>query len=115
VLKIFCVNWFRKDDHGKFVWPGYGENMRVLKWMVDRLEGKANAHSNAFGASPGYQDLNWEGMDFTPEQFQQVIGIDRAAWTQELALHRELFERLEYHLPKDLKSTLAEIERRLAA
>jgi phosphoenolpyruvate carboxykinase (GTP) len=115
VPKIFCVNWFRKDDHGKFVWPGYGENMRVLKWMVDRLEGKANAHSNAFGASPGYQDLNWEGMDFTPEQFQQVIGIDRAAWTQELALHRELFERLEYHLPKDLKSTLAEIERRLAA
>jgi phosphoenolpyruvate carboxykinase (GTP) len=113
--RIYTTNWFRKDENGKFVWPGYGENMRVLKWMIDRIEGKAAGEAHAFGVSPKYEELNWAGLDFTAEQFRKVIGTDRAAWQQELELHRELFQKLEYHLPQELTQTKAEIERRLAA
>jgi phosphoenolpyruvate carboxykinase (GTP) len=111
--RIYCVNWFRKDENGKFVWPGYGENMRVLKWMIDRIEGRTQGERNVFGISPSYEDLNWKGLDFTSEQFSQVIGIDAPAWEKELQLHQELFDQLEYHLPQELKSTKAEIQRRL--
>ena len=113
--KIFCVNWFRKGDDGKFVWPGYGENMRVLKWMLDRIEGKAQGTKNVFGVSPKYEELNWQGLPFTPEQFAKVIGIDRDAWIQELELHQQLFQQLAYHLPAELKATKAQIEQRLAS
>jgi phosphoenolpyruvate carboxykinase (GTP) len=113
--KIFCVNWFRKGEDGKFVWPGYGENMRVLKWMIDRIEGKAGGAEHAFGLSPAYADLNWTGLDFSPAQFQTVISIDRAAWEKELQLHTELFRQLEYHLPRELAETKSKIEQRLAA
>lgn len=113
--KIFTTNWFRKDADGKFVWPGFGENMRVLKWMIDRIENRVTGEQHAFGISPVYQELNWEGLAFTKDQFQQVIAIDRAAWEKELQLHQELFQQLEYHLPKELTATKAEIEKRLAA
>jgi phosphoenolpyruvate carboxykinase (GTP) len=113
--KIYCVNWFRKDDDGKFVWPGYGENMRVLKWMIERIESRAKGEENVFGISPSYEDLNWKGLEFTPEQFKQVIGIDKAAWEKELQLHQQLFDQLEYRLPQELKATKAEIQRRLGA
>ncbi len=69
--RIYTTNWFRKGENGQFVWPGYGENMRVLKWMIDRIEGKAGGASNAFGVSPGYQDLNWTGLDFTPRPVRE--------------------------------------------
>jgi len=111
--KIFCVNWFRKGADGKFVWPGYGDNMRVLAWMLGRVDGTAPGHENVFGISPRYDDLNWQGLDFTREQYAQVISIDRAAWTQELVLHAELFKTLEYHLPVALTQTKAQIEARL--
>lgn len=113
--RIYTTNWFRKGEDGKFVWPGYGENMRVLKWMIDRIEGKAEGAQNVFGISPTYGELNWQGLDFGPEQFQQVIGVDREAWTRELQLHQELFQQLEYHLPAELKATKAQIEKRLAS
>jgi phosphoenolpyruvate carboxykinase (GTP) len=113
--RIFTTNWFRKGEDGKFVWPGYGENMRVLKWMIDRVEGKADGAKNAFGISPKYEELNWQGLAFTPEQFAKVIGIDRDAWVNELKLHQELFQQLEYHLPAELKATKAQIEQRLGA
>ncbi|MBK7262549.1 MAG: phosphoenolpyruvate carboxykinase (GTP) [Rubrivivax sp.] len=112
---IFCVNWFRKGADGKFVWPGYGENMRVLEWMLGRLQGKAEGAENVFGISPRYEDLRWEGLPFTREQFASVIGIDRTAWQQELALHAELFRQLAYHLPSELPATMARIEQQLAA
>jgi phosphoenolpyruvate carboxykinase (GTP) len=112
---IYCVNWFRKGDDGKFVWPGYGENMRVLKWMIDRLEGQATGTDNLFGVSPTYDEITWTGLDFTPEQFNTVTSIDKAAWTEELKLHTELFEQLAYHLPKELEATKAQIEARLTA
>jgi phosphoenolpyruvate carboxykinase (GTP) len=113
--RIYCVNWFRKGADGKFVWPGYGDNMRVLEWMIGRLEGRAGGAENAFGVSPRYEDLRWDGLSFTREQFASVIGIERASWQQELTLHTELFTQLAYHLPVELSATKARIEERLAA
>jgi phosphoenolpyruvate carboxykinase (GTP) len=111
---IYCVNWFRKGADGKFVWPGYGDNARVMQWMLGRIEGKAGGSENIFGVSPNYGDLNWSGLDFSEAQFQSVIGIDRDAWVQEMKLHGELFEQLAHHLPEELKATKAQIEARLA-
>jgi phosphoenolpyruvate carboxykinase (GTP) len=113
--KIYCVNWFRKGADGKFIWPGYGDNMRVLEWIVGRLEHRAGGAENAFGISPRYEDLRWDGLAFSREQFQSVIGIDRSAWQQELVLHQELFTQLTHHLPSELPATKARIEQRLAA
>jgi len=113
--KIFTTNWFRKGEDGKFVWPGYGENMRVLKWMIDRIEGSAQGNEHMFGISPNYAEINWTGLSFTPEQFKTVTSIDKAVWQQELKLHEELFTQLQYHLPKALVETKAAIEQRLAA
>ncbi len=113
--KIYCVNWFRKGTDGKFIWPGFSDNMRVLEWIVGRLEGRAGAAENAFGFSPRYEDLRWDGLDFSREQFQSVIGIDRPAWAQELVLHQELFTKLSLGLPAELPATQARIEQRLAA
>lgn len=113
--KIFTANWFRKGEDGKFVWPGYGENMRVLKWMIDRIEGKGQGVEHITGVSPRYEDMNWTGLDFSAEKFKTVTSIDKAAWQKELALHAELFKQLEHHLPKELEETKAAIERRLAA
>jgi phosphoenolpyruvate carboxykinase (GTP) len=113
--RIYTTNWFRKGEDGKFVWPGYGENMRVLKWMIDRIEGQAQGTEHVFGVSPAYEELNWTGLTFTAEQFKSVTSIDKAAWQQELKLHTELFEQLSYHLPPALVDTKAKIEQRLAA
>jgi phosphoenolpyruvate carboxykinase (GTP) len=113
--KIFCVNWFRKGADGKFVWPGYGENMRVLDWVIGRVEGTAGGTENVFGISPRFEDLRWDGLAFTREQFASVIGIERAAWRQELALHDELFKQLEYHLPAELPATRERIGALLGA
>ena len=113
--KIFCVNWFRKGADGKFVWPGYGENMRVLKWMLERVDGRAEGTEQPFGISPRYQDLSWEGLDFSTARFDEVTRSSPADWQAELALHGELFEQLAYHLPDELPATKARIEARLAA
>ena len=110
---IFCVNWFRKGADGKFVWPGYGDNMRVLEWMLGRLDGQAGGEEHLFGTSPRYDDLRWDGLDFSAAQFQSVIGIDTAAWTQELALHDALFEQLAHGLPEALTQTKARLSARL--
>ena len=107
---IYCVNWFRKNEQGKFVWPGYGENMRVLKWMIDRLEGKAAGEANIFGVSPTYGQLNWTGLDFSDQQFQEVISIDKDAWRDELKLHDELFTKLAYNMPQELIATKKKLE-----
>jgi phosphoenolpyruvate carboxykinase (GTP) len=117
--KIYTTNWFRKGTEGemsgKFVWPGYGENMRVLAWMIDRIEGKATGSEHVFGVSPTYSEINWTGLNFTTQQFNTVTSIDKAAWVAELKLHEELFTQLAYHLPQALLDTKAQIERRLAA
>jgi phosphoenolpyruvate carboxykinase (GTP) len=110
--RIFCVNWFRKGEDGKFVWPGFGENMRVLEWMVRRIEGQAEGEGHAFGVSPRYDDLDWRGLDFTPTQFAQVISVDADAWRAELALHTELFETLAQGLPQALRDARTALESR---
>ena len=112
---IYCVNWFRKDEAGKFVWPGYGDNMRVLKWIIDRLEGQAQGQETMFGITPTYGELNWTGLNFTADQFKTVTSIDKAAWQQEFQLHTTHFEQLAYKLPKALLDTKAALEQRLAA
>jgi phosphoenolpyruvate carboxykinase (GTP) len=112
---IYCVNWFRKGDDGKFVWPGYGENMRVLKWMIDRLDGTAKGLENGFGVSPAYSEINWTGLDFSQAQFDSVTSLDKGAWKQEFALHDELFTQLAYHLPKQLVETKTKLEQSLTA
>jgi phosphoenolpyruvate carboxykinase (GTP) len=112
---IFCTNWFRKGADGKFVWPGYGENMRVLKWMIDRIEGTAQGVDQPFGVSPTYQELNWTGLDFSVDQFDTVTRFDKAAWLSELKLHDALFDQLAHHLPVELQATKTALAHRLAA
>jgi len=113
--RIYTTNWFRKGDDGKFVWPGYGENMRVLKWMIDRIEGKTAGQDSGFGVAPLYSEINWTGLDFTEAQFNSVTSLDRTAWRQEIALHTELFTQLAYHLPVELEATKQALALRLAA
>ncbi len=110
---IFCTNWFRKGADGKFVWPGYGENMRVLKWMIDRIEGTATGVDQPFGVSPTYEELNWTGLNFSQDQFNTVTSFDKAAWQAELKLHTELFTQLKHHLPKELEATRLKLQNRL--
>ncbi len=113
--RIYTTNWFRKDEAGKFVWPGYGDNMRVLKWMIDRIENKAAGQDTPFGTAPQYAEINWTGLDFSAEQFQTVTSIDRAAWADELKLHTAHFDQLAYHLPAQMLDTKAALEKRLGA
>jgi len=113
--RIYTTNWFRKNAEGKFVWPGYGENMRVLKWMIDRIEGQAQGQETAFGIAPQYAEINWGGLDFSAEQFQNVTSIDKAAWTDELKLHDEHFAMLAQGLPRELLNAKADLEQRLSA
>ena len=114
--RIYTTNWFRKGADGKFVWPGYGENMRVLKWMIDRIEGQGGAGvEHITGISPRYEDLTWTGLEFSAEQFATVTHIDKAAWLAELKLHDELFQQLTHHLPDALPATRAAMAQRLAA
>ena len=89
--------------------------MRVLAWMIERIEGKGKGKEHVTGISPSYEDLNWTGLDFSAEQFNTVTSMDKAAWLKELELHDELFKQLAHHLPKELSETKAAIEKRLAA
>lgn len=111
---IYCVNWFRTDANGKFVWPGFGDNMRVLKWMLERIDGATTGTENIFGISPKYEDLTWDGLSFTSEQFDLITSIDKDAWKAELDLHTELFDKLKYRLPAALEATKATLASRLA-
>ncbi len=101
---IFVVNWFRKDTNGKFAWPGYGQNMRVLKWIFERVDGKAQGEQTILGTSPRYQDLDWSGLNFSSDQFQQVIGVDSAKWEKELTSHNDFFSQLGEKLPEEFHS-----------
>jgi phosphoenolpyruvate carboxykinase (GTP) len=99
---IFHVNWFRKDAEGKFLWPGFGDNMRVLKWIVDRVRGRVAAAESAIGWLPLFEDFEWSGLDFNREKFFALQEINRAEWHRELLSQDELYMKLYDHLPKEL-------------
>ena len=100
--KIFHVNWFRKDKDGNFMWPGFSENMRVLKWVVDRAHGRTLGKETPIGWSPHYDDIDWQGMDFSKEKFDELQEFDHAAWRQEVLGHEELFLDLHDRLPPEM-------------
>ncbi|MEO8132418.1 MAG: phosphoenolpyruvate carboxykinase (GTP) [Betaproteobacteria bacterium] len=111
--RIFNVNWFRKDAAGKFAWPGFGENMRVLEWIVNRCQGQAGGVDTPLGFAPRYNDLNWQGLDFGEQRFAGVMSIDGFTWNKELALHDELFNRIGDKLPASLLLQRQQIGQRL--
>ncbi len=110
--KIYLVNWFRKDQNGKFIWPGFGENMRVLAWILGRTENKAGATETPLGLSPTHADFNWNGLALSAEQFNQSTAVRAEDWKQELDLHQELFDKLANRLPKELLEIKTKIANR---
>ena len=101
--RIFAVNWFRKDEHGKFIWPGYSENMRVLKWIIERAHGRGYGVDSPLGWMPRYEDIEWSGLDFPKDVYeQQLMAIHREEWQHELHSHGQLFDKLWDRLPDDL-------------
>ena len=102
--KVFRVNWFRKDENGKFMWPGFGQNMRVLEWIVDRVHNKVEATQSPFGLVPSYEDFNWRGLDFAAEQFMHLTEISREAGLAEVAELKIYFEQFGDHLPADIEA-----------
>lgn len=111
--KIYTTNWFQKGSDGKFVWPGYGENMRVLKWIIDRIEHQAKGHEHAFGVSPSFDEINWTGLAYSADVFAQITSINPQDWRAELTLHQELFSQLSYHLPSELAQVQTQLASRL--
>jgi phosphoenolpyruvate carboxykinase (GTP) len=99
--RVFHVNWFRKDADGTFMWPGFSENMRVLKWIVDRVHGRALAKETPIGWMPLYEDMEWDGLDFPKDKFEQLQAFDRDAWRNEVLGHEELFLDLHDRLPPE--------------
>jgi len=112
--RIFSVNWFRKDANGDFVWPGFGQNMRILQWVVERCAGRAFAHETATGLAPSYADLNWTGTDFDAGRFAGVMDVDREHWQRELASHDELFAKLGRKRPAALQAERERLGDRLS-
>jgi phosphoenolpyruvate carboxykinase (GTP) len=100
--RIFFVNWFRKDADGEFLWPGFSQNMRILKWITDRARSRAAGKETAIGWIPHYEDIDWKGLDFPRERFEQLEEVDRRSWRAEVIGHEELFIDLHDHLPPEM-------------
>ncbi len=114
--RIFRVNWFRKDARGRFIWPGFGENMRVLEWIVGRCQGTAHGVNTALGIIPRFEDLNWDGLQaFSREQYEELTRVDDAAWREEVLAHDQLLERLGTRLPPALAMCRSQLHGKLAA
>ena len=112
--KIFRVNWFRRDARGKFIWPGFGENMRVLQWIFERCQGRSGAVQTPLGSMPRFEDLDWKGLEkLSPSQFEELSKIDNDAWKEELSSHDELFGKLGAHLPTVLEARRGEMHQKL--
>ena len=101
---IFRVNWFRKDAEGKFIWPGFGENMRVLEWVAGRVNGDAEAVESPLGLMPRYQDLNWNGLDFDEPAFNSIMTLDRSAGQNEAEAQKEMFDSFGDRLPPEMEA-----------
>jgi len=113
--RIFNVNWFRTDANGKFAWPGFRQNMRVLAWIIDRCHGRGNARDTVLGFEPDYADLNWAGLDYGPEAYRQIMRIDATMWKRELSAHDALFAKLGAKRPPALAAERERLGARLAS
>lgn len=114
--KIFRVNWFRRDAEGKFIWPGFGENMRVLQWIVERCEGRAQGSATPLGIMPRYEDISWSGLEkFGRDQYAELSRVEPNAWAEELHSHDELLGTLGTHLPAELEARRTLMHEKLAA
>jgi phosphoenolpyruvate carboxykinase (GTP) len=113
--RIYSVNWFRKDANGSFLWPGYGENSRVLEWIVRRLENEASAQDTPIGRTPLAGDLPTDGLDVTAEQMEELFRIDPQTWLAECELTEEYFAKFGDRVPEELRSQLAALRERLAS
>ncbi|MGN0597796.1 MAG: phosphoenolpyruvate carboxykinase domain-containing protein, partial [Ruminiclostridium sp.] len=115
--KIFNVNWFRTDDEGHFIWPGFGDNMRVLEWIIDRADGKADAVETAIGYEPKPEDINVEGLEaegITTETIKDLLSVDKEYWLEDVKGIKEFYAKFGDKLPEEMKKQLAALEERLA-
>ena len=111
--KIFYVNWFRLDENGKFLWPGYGENSRVLKWIFERCDGKVHAIETPIGRLPEPADLDTRGLNVTAENVAKLLSVDVDGWIEEVPRIREHFAKFGPHLPEGMKQEVDDLEERL--
>ena len=109
----FNVNWFRKDDEGNFLWPGFGDNLRVLDWIIDRCEGEVDAQETAIGYLPYAKDINLDGLDMTEADLEKILDVDKDAWKEELKGVDELYAKFGDKLPKELEDVLEEVKSNL--
>ncbi len=112
--KIFNVNWFRLDDEGHFIWPGFGDNLRVLEWIINRCEGKVDAEETPIGYVPKAEDINLEGLDFSIDTLKSILEVDRDLWSKEAEGIEEFYAKFGDKLPAELKNQLASLKKRLA-
>lgn len=112
--KIFIVNWFRKNSDGKFIWPGFGDNARVLKWIFERVAGRTHSVDTFLGTMPTYQDLDWSGSNFTEAEFEAATYLDSQAWRKEAQLHKDFFNKFNNSLPKEFMGLQESLENRAA-
>jgi phosphoenolpyruvate carboxykinase (GTP) len=114
--RVFRVNWFRKDADGRYIWPGFAQNMRVLKWIVDRCARRAQGSETPLGLIPRYEDLSWNALEgFERARFEEIARVDETAWGEELKSHDELFAKLGARLPQELEQRRGFMHRKLAA
>ena len=111
--KIFHVNWFRTDDEGHFIWPGFGDNMRVLMWILARCEGKVGAKETAIGYVPNAEDINVEGLDISRETLEELLSVDVAAWEEDIENIKEFYTQVGDRVPQEMRDELAALEKRL--
>ena len=111
--KIFNINWFRLDDEGNFIWPGFGDNMRVLNWIIDRCEGKVDAKETAIGYVPYAKDIDLTDLDFDIETLESILNVDKDAWTEEFAACEEHYKKFGDKLPKELKEQLETLRKNI--
>jgi phosphoenolpyruvate carboxykinase (GTP) len=113
--KIFHVNWFRKDEEGHFMWPGFGDNLRVLSWIADRCDGKVDARETELGYLPYAKDINIEGLDIDPAVLEELLSVDKEVWLNEVKLIKEFYAQFDTdgRFPKELYDQLAALEARL--
>jgi phosphoenolpyruvate carboxykinase (GTP) len=115
--RIFRVNWFRRDANGKFLWPGFGENMRVLQWIAERCQGRASGEETPLGIMPRFEDLTWTGLEqrMSLAQYSELERVDAAAWKDELTSHDQLFGKFGERLPAALEARRGKMHEQLAA